>query len=243
MPDETKPEDFDPIFSQGVVIVGGHAVNLWASYYASTADPELAAFAPFTSKDADIFVRDKEMARAIAAAAGWTFRNNPEPRSPVLGAIVMRRGGAELQVDVLRSVTGLTDDDLNATAQITFENGKSYSVPAPDIMLKAKLANLEFHAQKDRQDERHIRILVKCCEHYLRDTSAAARSGDLDERDAVQRFMATHRRALKAKVLDTTHRLNLSAAIPAKDTIGDLAKLPRLAAFYAHQIGKRGRTR
>lgn len=151
MPDATKPEDSDRILSHGVVIVGGHAVNLWASFYASTGDDTLARFATFTSRGADIFVRDKEMARAIAAAAGWVFRNHPEPRSPVLGAIVMWRAEAELQVDVLRSVTGLTDDGLNATAQITFENGKSYSIPAPDIMREAKLANLESHDRSDRQ--------------------------------------------------------------------------------------------
>jgi len=29
-PESTTPEDVDSIFSQGVVIVGGHAVNLWA---------------------------------------------------------------------------------------------------------------------------------------------------------------------------------------------------------------------
>ena len=243
MPDETKPEDFDPVFAQGVVIVGGHAVNLWASYYASTGDAALAAFAPFTSKDADIFVRDKETARAIAAAAGWTFRNNPEPRSPVLGAIVLRRGHSELQIDVLRSITGLTAEDLNVTAQITFEDGRSYSVPAPDIMLKAKLANLEFHAQRDRQDERHVRILVKCCEHYLRATAEAAGRGDLEEREAVERFMATHRTIRGGKALDARHGLNLAAAIPAKETIARLSGTPRLMAFYAHQIERRRRPR
>jgi len=76
----TIPEDFDPIFSQGVVIVGGHAVNLWASYYAARGDPILAQFSPFTSKDADIFLRDPALAAAVAAAAGWNFRSNPEPR-------------------------------------------------------------------------------------------------------------------------------------------------------------------
>jgi hypothetical protein len=66
-PESTTPEDFDPIFSQGVVIVGGHAVNLWASFYAARGDPELAQFAPFTSKDADIFLRDSALASAISA--------------------------------------------------------------------------------------------------------------------------------------------------------------------------------
>ena len=97
-------------------------------YYAARSDAVLAGFAPFTSKDADIFVQDKELALAIAASAGWEFRNNPEPRSPVLGAIVLRRGDVALQVAVLRAVTGLTMADLNVTETITFKNGKSYSV-------------------------------------------------------------------------------------------------------------------
>jgi hypothetical protein len=159
-PEATTPEDFDPIFSQRVVIVGGHAVNLWASFYAARDDPELAQFAPFTSKDADIFLRDSALASAIAASASWEFHGNPEPRSPVLGILVMQRGTVSLQVDVLRSVTGLSDDDLAATESITFEDGKFYSVPAPDVMLKAKLANLRQHKQEDRQDERHVRILI-----------------------------------------------------------------------------------
>jgi hypothetical protein len=129
----------------------------------------------------------------VAAAAGWRFRSNPEPRSPVLGAIVMKKGGVELQVDVLRSVTGLTAKDLAATESITFANGKSYSVPAPEVMLKAKLANLAAHDQTDRQDERHVRILTRCSAHYLADACAAMQAGVLSEREAVERFMATHR--------------------------------------------------
>ena len=69
VPETTQPQDFDPIFSQGVVIVGGHAVNLWASFYADHGDPLLTRFAPFTSKDADIFANDRDLAVAIATAA------------------------------------------------------------------------------------------------------------------------------------------------------------------------------
>ena len=53
------------------------------------AIPVLARVAPSTSKDADIFVKDRDLAVAIATAAGWQFRSNPEPRSPVLGAMVL----------------------------------------------------------------------------------------------------------------------------------------------------------
>lgn len=238
VPEQTQPEDFDPIFSQDVVIVGGHAVNLWASYYSARGEKTLAAFAPFTSKDADVFVKDKELARAVAAAAGWEFRNNPEPRSPVLGAIIMRRGKAELQVDVLHVVTGLTEADVNTTETITFENGKSYSVPAPDVMLKAKLANLASHDQTNRQDERHVRILVQCCTHYLSDTVAAVHTGNLSERDAIDRFMATYRTIAAAETLDKSFSLNLESAIPKQSTLPKIDTLPKLKAFYAHQIQK-----
>lgn len=238
MPETTRPQDFDPIFSQGVVIVGGHAVNLWASFYADRGDPALAGFAPFTSKDADIFLQDRDLALAVAATAGWMFRSNPEPRSPVLGAIVMKRGDVELQVDVLRSVTGLTADDLAATESITFANGKSYSVPAPDVMLKAKLANLATHKQRERQDERHVRILIRCCAHYLADACVAAVAGSLSEREVVERFMATHRVATGqvARRLEKKFALDLSDAIPTREALGKANELGRIRAFYDHQV-------
>lgn len=238
MSEQTQPQDFDPIFSQGVAIVGGHAVNLWASFYADRGDPVLAGFAPFTSKDGDIFLKDRDLAVAVAVAAGWEFRSNPEPRSPVLGAIVMKKGGAELQVDVLRSVTGLTADDLAVTESITFKNGKSYSVPAPDVMLKAKLANLAAHDQRERQDERHVRILIRCCAHYLADACAAVQAEALSEREAVERFMATKRviTSAGARRLEKKFALNLFEAIPARRTLGKAGELPRLRAFYKHQM-------
>jgi hypothetical protein len=241
VPEKTQPQDFDPIFSQGVVIVGGHAVNLWASFYADRGDPILGRFAPFTSKDADIFLKDRDLALAVAAAAGWRFRSNPELRSPVLGAIVMKKGGVELQVDVLRSVTGLTTKDLAATESITFANGKSYSVPAPEVMLKAKLANLAAHDQKERQDERHVRILTRCSAHYLADACAAMQAGALSEREAVERFMATHRVVTNAssRRLEKKFALGLSGAIPARNTLGKAGELPRFRAFFEHQIGRK----
>ena len=237
-PESTTPEDFDSIFSQGVVIVGGHAVNLWASFYAARGDPGLAQFAPFTSKDADIFLRDTAIASAIAAAAGWEFQGNPEPRSPFLGILVMQRGTVSLQVDVLRSVTGLSDDDLAATESITFEDGKSYSVPAPDVMLKAKLANLRQHEQEDRQDERHVRILIRCCREYLRDACEAAKSGHLAEREAIERLMTVKSLISTADADELNQKLGLQLAtvIPARETLGALDSMPRIRAFYDHQV-------
>jgi len=80
--DQTQPEDYDPVFDQGVVIVGGQAVNIWAEVYAARGDRILETFAPFMSKDADV------------------------------GFIELKRDNKRFRVEVLRSVKGLTDEDL-----------------------------------------------------------------------------------------------------------------------------------
>jgi len=241
-PESTVPEEFNDIFRQGVLVVGGHAVNLWASYYAHRGDRQLAAYAPFVSKDADIHLRDKEMAMGVAAAAGWSFRDNPEVRSPVLGQIVMVRSGKELTVDVLRTVTGLSEDDLTATEEIQFKDGSRYSVPAPEIMLKAKVANLLFHDQRDRQDVRHASIMITCCRHYLIDTFEAAVSGRIGERDAVDRFMSARNvvSSEQAQQADKRFQLDVASAIPPAEGFSNLTGLTRLQAFYLHQVHRTG---
>lgn len=238
----TRPEEFGDVFAQpGVVVVGGHAVNLWASYYAPRGDEELRRFAPYVSKDGDIFLRDKDLARAVAAASGWKFRNNPEVRSPVLGHIYLEKAGRELTVDVLRTVRGLTETDLSATETIRFGDGRNYSVPAPEVMLKAKLANLETLAQENREDQRHVRILVVCCRHYLTDVYQAVLNRQVSERDAVDRFGDTLKitRTPPAVKLAEKHQIDLSAAIPGRSTLERLLELPRLLAFYDNQISVR----
>ncbi len=240
--DVTQPEEFGDVFAQpGVVVVGGHAVNLWASYYAPRGDDELRRFAPYVSKDGDIFLRDKDLARAVAAASGWKFRNNPEVRSPVLGHIYLEKEGRELTVDVLRTVRGLTEADLNATETIRLGDGRSYSVPAPEVVLKAKLANLESITQENRADQRHVRILVVWCRHYLADLYQAALNRQISERDAVDRFGDTLKvvRTPHAVKLAQGHKIDLSFAIPGRSTLERLPELPGLLAFYDNQISVR----
>lgn len=238
MPDVTTPAEFGPIFRQGVPIIGGHAVNLWATYYSGRGDQELRAFAPFISKDGDIYLRDPELAQAVADAAGWVFEKNPEPRSAVLGRIVLEKGGVRLDVHVMREVTGLSEADLAKTETLTLEDGTEYCLPAPDIMLKAKLSNLDTIDQKERQDERHVRIMISCCRHYLTDTFEAYRAGKMSEREAVDRFMSAFRVTTSpvAHRLDGSLALRVASAIPPRGSLPGLSASPKLTAFYEHQI-------
>ncbi|MDR1279875.1 MAG: hypothetical protein LBK99_03520 [Opitutaceae bacterium] len=237
---QTSPADFDPVFSKGMPIVGGHAVNLWAMLYSNRGDAELEAFFPFTSKDGDIFVKRRELAVTLANEIGWEFHANPEVRSPMLGKIILNRDGRRFEVDVLRSVTGLTDKDFETVNAIPFEDGKIYALPPPDIMLKAKIANAATHDQATRQDVRHIRILLRCCAHYLADAVENVRKGELSERDAIDFFMSAWRviSSERAKAQAVRFDLDLKSAIPPEKSLGDISGLSRLQAFYRHQIGE-----
>jgi hypothetical protein len=190
------------------------------------------------SKDADIFVKDRHLAVAISAAAGWKFRSSPEPRSPVLGAIVRGKSEVEVQDDVLRSVTGLISDDLVTTESITFANAKNYSVPAPDVVLKAKLANVATHEQHVRQEERHVRILVLCCAHYRLDACEALMAGTFRSArwGAPHGYMA-RRQSTKAADLEkkrtcrTLKRgVKVYTNVPALGLHAEIAKLPWIEA-------------
>ena len=103
---------------------------------------------------------------------------------------------------------------------------------------KAKLANLATHDQRERQDERHVRILIRCCAHYLTDACAAVHAGDLAEREAVERFMTTHRVTTSeaARRLERKFALGISGAIPERDSLGKSGELRRIHTFYDHQI-------
>jgi len=225
---QTEPEDYDPIFRQGVVIVGGQAVNLWGKTYARRGDPILEEFEPFVSKDADIFLSDRNAAARLAAEAGWQYRDSPYgPETPIVGFIELEQEDRTLRVDVLRSVKGLADSDLVVRDPLLFSTGIKYFVPAPDVILRAKLANLAGIFQDDRDDERQVRIMIRCCQHYLLDAAAAVKAERLSENEAFGRFAAVHSliTTRQAKRLDRKHGLALAEAIP---TLESLVAVPKL---------------
>ena len=159
----------------------------------------------------------------------------------MLGHIYLVRGDQELRVDALRSVNGINNEDLSTTEELKFSEGQTYLLPAPEVMLKAKIANLSTLKQDDRQDARHVQIMVACCRNYLTDYVSAALAGQVTERDAIDRFMDTLRviQMTQAQTLNLSFDLNLEKAIPARASLKDLSRLPRLAAFYDHQMKSR----
>lgn len=235
MPRQLEPGAFDEVLSAlaALPVVGGQAVNLWAEFYRARAH-ELELFHPFLSKDADLF-GERHAIEAQRLPAGWKVLFYGQPRQSAVALLTKDLpDGEQLRVEILRSVYGLGPRDLASSLPVTVAPGRSYRLPSPIILLKAKIANTHDLAKKERpQDLKHVRMLVPICAHYLRDLHASVLSGATPERTLINTLHAllavTSTR--EAKTVAAAHRVDFSAALPL-----DLpaTRLPKLAAFYAH---------
>lgn len=161
---ETGPEPFAELLGlRGLVLVGGQAVNLWAEVFLP-AERRLEAYQPFTSKDADVYVKDVRDVATRAQALGWTWKAYNEARTMALG--ILTKGAPPLVVEVLRSVRGLKDEELSKATELELESGR-YLIPTPVKLLRAKLANVCEITEPGRQDLKHVKILGLVCPAFV----------------------------------------------------------------------------
>jgi hypothetical protein len=99
-----------------LVLVGGQAVNFWASYYENRV-PALADEAPFTSKDID-FCGDSRAVRACAERLAGTARVATfDDATPNSGTVVFVDGaGVKRTLDIVSAPFGLNTAEVSATA-------------------------------------------------------------------------------------------------------------------------------
>ncbi len=160
------------------LIVGGQAVNMWGYFYL-TAMPTLEDFAPFVSKDADIY-GTRTLAEDLALRAGWECIFD-DRKAPVVTAVLRKLPASSdeppLVIEVLSEVNGLTETDLALDTIVDFD-GARYRIPAPPVLLKAKLYNLASLVFTERpQDLKHARMLCEIVPHYLNELHAEFRAG------------------------------------------------------------------
>lgn len=165
------------------VVVGGHAVNLWCDYYLSKGVVELSMYVPFTSKDLDLLGSAGLLGRLHRSHQGKLTRS--EPRSPVLGRLdIARKGGGTLRIDVLHMVKGLNRKDLARTMELKLE-GLTALVLLPHLILKAKIENSIDLLQDDRNDVKHVRMMILCMKAFIMEFVGFVSSDKVSERALV----------------------------------------------------------
>lgn len=165
------------------VVVGGHAVNLWSLYFLSSGVAELANFLPFTSKDLDLVGTMDLLERLHRNLKGKLTR--AAPRSPVLGRLdIPCKGGAVLRVEVLHTVKGLDFKELARTIDLRAENmfGR---VLLPQLVLKAKIENSITIDQGDRNDLKHVAMMLLCVRSFITELAGQVAIMEISERTLV----------------------------------------------------------
>jgi hypothetical protein len=198
------------------IIIGGQAVNYWAETYLS-AEPELAAFLPFVSKDID-FIGELGDVRAAAQTLGLPAKlPHPKMRTAFAGAVIFRIGGERANIEFVRNMPGVSEAEINRWAVSSERAGRAIRVADPVSLLACKLHLALTVDQTNRRDADHVHILMLCTRAFLRETLRGAADGALPVRGwlgAVERVLKLAesklgRRAARALELDWNRALPL----------------------------------
>lgn len=234
VPQATEVEDYASVLSEMPTIVAGQAVNIWAKIYERRSNAGLEAFRPFTSKDLDL-AGDSQLLEAISHLSGGRVLH-AGPRSAVVGSVELTIRSEVRKIEVLRDVKGLSRRDMDDVLEVVLPSvGLKVRVLSPTKVLKAKLCNSAEIDQENRNDVKHVRIMISCVREFLRDTLASAEAGQTSERNAVNLFeelleLTRSRVALRAM---EKWGFDLSSVWPPELFASDLNKI---ANFVRHRL-------
>jgi hypothetical protein len=153
---------------------------------------------------------------------------------------VVNLDGKERKIDVLRNVIGLGPKDLAAqAAELNVQDeGGSYvtRVLPPVILLHAKIANLATLDQEDRNDYKHVHLMLLVIRAYLSQLLEAVRDGLIESRDAIDqlervRTTVTSPHAIKCT---TAHAIDFSEIWPRQLLLE--ATDERIRNFVKHRL-------
>lgn len=216
------------------MLVSGQAVNLWALYYESrTLD-----LAPFVSRDVDV-LGDRATLVALGKVAGTKPQFFPvRPPTNEVGVVITKdSNGLPLLVEVLRSVHGVSNEELREPVYSVAVGKTPVQVPGPIALLQGKIANVADLAQTGRQDGRHVVILVRLIPAYLADFQRAVVEGRTEERKLIE-FLE---RLLGIVTTVKAQRVFKGLRLEARVLFAELghARLPKLAAFIEKRLARK----
>lgn len=227
-----------PIKGELPLLVGGHAVNVWAWFYRKRIGKVLNDWLPLTSKDLDL-VGTVAMLEELKQMFGGQYRLSG-PRSPVVGQLTFEIGGKNLKVDVLKDVFGLDPKDLKLEAPVIHLSseggGQKVRVIAPIILLQAKAANLAKLDQKDRNDHKHVCLMLLVVRAYLTELLETVEAGAIDSRRAIIQLELARKVASSSEAIrcERDHGVDFGSMWPRE--LLEAAKDPRIMNFVKHRL-------
>lgn len=153
--DQLKPAQSE------LVLIGGQALNLWAERYASAA-PELAAAAPFTSKDIDFLGTAEQVARCAALVGGTHQLFRVSDRTAAAGVVTTPSG---FEIDLVRAPRGVRPDELAARAVTLL----STRVMHPIHVLASRAANVVHIPRSDEHSLKQLKAAVIIVREFIRE--------------------------------------------------------------------------
>lgn len=154
-----------------LVLVGGQAVNFWATLYRNS-ELKLEQYLPFSSEDIDFFGGRLEAIICHKILGGELKLNKDFNPSPNSGVIVTNFQNKKLRIDFLSSVFGLNDTEISESAIVFVGQeelgGIKLKVLNPILCLEGKLKSLVGLPQQGRQDLKHLKISVLCAKEFIK---------------------------------------------------------------------------
>lgn len=235
-----------------LVLVGGQAVNFWASYYERRV-PELAREAPFTSKDID-FCGDQRAVRMCAERLGGKPRVATfDDATPNSGTVVfVDAAGVTRTLDIVSAPFGLDAAEVHATAldveildDAGAATGARFFVMHPVLCMESRVHNVVglAAAYDTEQGRKQLRASILFAREFLRDVLDGAMEAENPARAVLKLSERIFRFSMSghAKELYRVSGVDTAAAMLADDRLPAAFRETRLPQMRA-QLGARERS-
>lgn len=214
-----------------LVLVGGQAVNFWASHYQRRV-PALEREAPFTSKDID-FCGDQKAVRFCADRLGGTPRLATfEDATPNSGTVVfVDAAGVTRTLDVVSAPFGLDAAEVHSTAvgvEILDDTGAStgtrFFVMHPVLCMESRVHNVVgLAADYDtEQGRKQLRLSILFAREFLRDVL----DGLMDAENPIRVVLNLNERIFRFSTHGHAKDLFRASGVDPADAILDDERLP-----------------
>ncbi len=235
-------EAFEAIFraiarqtKEPLVLVGGHAVNLWALTFADRIGDELKAHRPLTSGDMDVYGTRNALIALHHELGGKLLLSGP--REITDGTLILGVEPDTREIDVLRSVNGIPKIDMRDTLLLRV-SGHDVPVLFPHLLLQGKLQNALHLDQDGRQDIKHVRILILVLREFLTEVvTTASPSNEKAALKLLQKTLAVLT-SENASALNRRHPDVSFADVMPVEALRS-SGLPKLAAFGHRDLPRR----